>query len=47
MTLDDLCHGTMTVTGLGQSVDRAVLVISALAPVTTEPAPYHYHITLN
>lgn len=47
ITLDDLCHGTMTVTGLGQSVDRAVLVISALAPATTEPAPYHYHITLN
>ncbi|MBN1137047.1 MAG: immune inhibitor A [Anaerolineae bacterium] len=45
MVLDDLSYGTMTITGLGQSVDRAVLVISALAPVTTEQASYRYQIT--
>jgi aspartyl-tRNA synthetase len=47
MALDDLSHGTMTIAGLGQGVDRAVLVVSALAPVTTEPALYHYQITQN
>ncbi len=47
MVLDDLSHGTMTITGLGQGIDRAVLVISALAPATTEPASYHYQITQN
>lgn len=45
MELDELSHGTMTITGLGQSIDRAVLVISALAPVTTERASYRYQIT--
>jgi len=47
MALDDLSHGTMKIAGLGQSVDRAVLVISALAPATTEPATYRYQITQN
>jgi immune inhibitor A len=47
MALDDLSHGTVTIPGLGQSVDRAVLVVSALAPVTTEPASYRYLITQN
>jgi immune inhibitor A len=45
MVLDDLSHGTMIVVGLGQGIDRAVLVISALAPVTTERASYRYQIT--
>ncbi len=31
--------------GLGGDVERAVLVVSAIAPVTTEVAPYHYTIT--
>ena len=30
---------------LGGAVERAVLVVSAIAPVTTEVAPYHYTIT--
>ena len=47
MVLDDLSHGMMTITGLGQGIDRAVLVISALAPMTTEPASYRYQITQN
>ena len=31
--------------GLGRDIERAVLVVSAIAPVTTEVAPYHYTIT--
>jgi len=34
-------QGAWTITGLGGSRD-AVLVISALAPTTTEPAAYSY-----
>jgi len=45
MVLDDLSHGTMAITGLGQGIDRVVLVISALAPMTTEQASYRYQIT--
>ncbi len=36
--------GTIAVDGLGRSNKAAVLVISALAPVTTETAPYEYTI---
>ncbi len=45
MALDDQMHGRMTVAGLGQEIDRAVLVVSALAPATTEWAAYSYRIT--
>ena len=45
MSLDKAMHGTMTVAGLGDEVDRAVLVVSALAPATTEQATYAYQIT--
>ena len=31
--------------GLGRNVERAVLAVSAIAPVTTEVAPYRYTIT--
>ena len=31
--------------GLGTEIDRAVLTVSAIAPVTTEISPYHYTIT--
>ena len=34
-----------TISGLGQDVQRAVLVVSGIAPVTAEMAPYHYTIT--
>jgi len=47
MVLDSLSHGTITITGLGHGVDQAVLVVSALAPSTTEPALYDYRITQN
>ena len=42
--LDNQMRGTAAVTGLGQDVDRAVLVVSALAPSTTELATYSYQI---
>jgi hypothetical protein len=45
MTLDEQMHGTLTVAGLGTDADRAVLVVTAMAPSTTEPASYSYRIT--
>lgn len=33
------------ITGLGKDIERAVLVVSGVAPVTTEVAPYRYTIT--
>jgi hypothetical protein len=40
--LDQAQRGRLEIRGLGREIDRAVLVISALAPVTTEVAPYEY-----
>ncbi len=45
MALDERMHGTMSVVGLGQEVDGAVLVVSGMTPVTTEWAAYAYQIT--
>lgn len=45
MALDPQMHGTFTVAGPDRGANRAVLVISALAPATTEPAAYSYQIT--
>jgi immune inhibitor A len=42
--LDTSQHGTATVSGLGQGVDRAILVISGVTPVTTEAASYTYQV---
>jgi immune inhibitor A len=42
MPLDEAQRGRLHVRGLGQELERAVLVISALAPVTTEVATYKY-----
>jgi hypothetical protein len=44
MSLDDTQRGRLEVRGLGETVDRAVLVIAALAPSTTEVATYEYAI---
>lgn len=38
-------HGTLTVSGLGSRVNRAVLIISGLTPVTTQVAPYSFKLT--
>lgn len=47
MDLDDQGHGELTVTGLGRDAARAVLVVSGVAPGTTEWASYAYRITQN
>jgi hypothetical protein len=44
MSLDEGQDGRLELRGLGSEVDSAVLVISALAPVTTEVATYEYTI---
>lgn len=38
-------QGSLTVNGLGDRLDRAVLVVSGLTPVTSQPAAYEYRIT--
>ena len=45
MALDEQMHGTITIAGLGQDVDQAVLVVAAMAPATTEWAAYSYRVT--
>jgi immune inhibitor A len=44
MVLDEHQQGRLVIEGLGNQVEQAVLVISALAPVTTEVASYQYEI---
>lgn len=45
LELDSTQTGSLTLRGLGSDFDSAVLVISALAPSTTEVASYTYQIT--
>ena len=40
LVLDSSQRGEMTLPGYGRSIARATLVISAFAPVSTEPADY-------
>jgi len=44
MELDEAQTGRLVVEHLGAGVEGAVLVVSALAPVTTELASYEYSI---
>ncbi len=44
LPLDNTNHGQITISGLGSTLNRAVLVISGLTPVTTEPANYQYAV---
>jgi hypothetical protein len=44
VSLDETQRGQIELRGLGGDVDLAVLVISAIAPVTTEVAAYEYMI---
>jgi immune inhibitor A len=44
MVLNGQNHGTLAIHGLGETVDRAVLVVSAVTPVTTEWASYGYQV---
>ena len=46
MELDEAQTGRLRVEGLGTRVEGAVLVVSGLAPVTTELASYEYSIEL-
>jgi hypothetical protein len=44
MELDEAQTGRLVVEGLGKEVEPAVLVVSGLAPVTTELASYEYTV---
>lgn len=44
LPLDNTNHGQIAISGLGSTLNRAVLVISGLTPVTTEPASYQYAV---
>jgi hypothetical protein len=46
MALDATNHGQLAITGLGETVDRVVLVVSGITPFTTEVASYRYRATL-
>ncbi|MFC2030173.1 hypothetical protein ACFLWA_05530 [Chloroflexota bacterium] len=44
MVLDDKMQGQMTMPDLGNRIDRVVVVVSGVAPATTEPASYRYEV---
>ncbi|MDY7040247.1 MAG: hypothetical protein SVX38_05225, partial [Chloroflexota bacterium] len=44
MTLDESQRGRLDLRGLGTDVERALLIVSAVAPVTTEWASYEYNV---
>jgi len=46
LALDEQMMGTFQVAGLGSEVEQVVMVVSALAPVTTEPAAYRYRASI-
>ncbi len=45
ISLDETNSGSFTVTGLGDTIEQAVLIVSGLTPITTQPASYQYQIT--
>jgi hypothetical protein len=45
LELDEDMRGTFVLPDPGRFDGRAVLIVSALAPATTEPAAYSYQIT--
>lgn len=45
MPLDRTNSGTLTVENLGSEVEQAVLIVSGLAPITTQPASYQYQLS--
>jgi hypothetical protein len=47
MELNEVQRGQLVIEGFGGEVAQAVLVVSALAPKTTEPASYQYSITVS
>ncbi len=44
LLLDETNYGTLTIKGLGSDVERAIMIVSGLSPVTTEPASYEYNL---
>lgn len=44
ISLDETNHGTLTINGLGTAVEQAILIVSGLTPITTEPASYEYKL---
>lgn len=42
--LDNQNRGSFTITGFGKDVSRAILIVTAHAPVTTEPTEYQFAI---
>jgi immune inhibitor A len=44
MVLDELQRGRLELRGLGTEMERAVLIVSGIAPVTTEWASYEYKV---
>ena len=46
MALDELQQGQLELRGLGSEVERAVLIVAGIAPVTTEWAGYEYGVDL-
>jgi hypothetical protein len=47
MDLGETEEGRLGIEGFGTEIDRAVLVVSALAPDTTEVASYQYSVHLD
>jgi hypothetical protein len=44
MPLDEMQRGRLEVRPMGQAKNKAILVISAIAPTTTEVAAYEYSV---
>jgi hypothetical protein len=44
LPLDETNYGALTINGLGSTIDRAILIVSGLTPITTEPASYEYKL---
>ncbi|MCB0168269.1 MAG: immune inhibitor A, partial [Anaerolineae bacterium] len=44
ISLDETNYGAFTIEGLGSKIQKAVLIVSGAAPVTTEPASYQYKL---
>lgn len=45
LSLDETNFGTLTIEDLGDTVERAILIISGITPVTSQPASYEYRLT--
>jgi hypothetical protein len=44
LALDETNYGTLKIEGLDQTLEKAVLVVSGISPITTEPASYEYSL---